>query len=678
MLQPPAGNFLTLEGPPDFHDGLIEVDIGLTHPNDDAIFTGFDVCGTIISQGSIEASGDSSVLIPGPDDLHLLNPDGYTRWFNPTEFPYDAEHKMTGYVDGVMGTPDSSADYSATVNAYKYFADGDLDFDEAFGENVEIFFDTLGTFDVRLRVTNDEPAQDVSDPIQVVVGEPLEAIFTVVGDTDIYPGESIEFDASPSKTPTWTTITDYDWDIDGDEDFDDDHGINPHIVFPHAGDYWVKLRVTNSDLDQDVSDVYELSISTSTFWVDDDNTSGPWDGSESNPFETITDAIDASSDFGTIYVESGEYVEDIHLQKPLHIEGIGTTPPALITSFNLDDSGFKVSSSASGGSWENFSYTPRLAESTGNANTMIYLGWDGSLNGFDMDSISLVMPTEGDPTGQGILVVDGGTDINITDCEFMDVASNYVGQSGIVIDLRNCTNITLEENRLQDWSYGDLVVVSGEIDIKLLRIYNCNGVSLLKNLIGDVFFGMDDPLEDPIVLYGIYEEGSSDNITMRNNLLRRLLVSSATDVYPKYYGVYADGVGTLNYYQNTISAFGAPFVAGCYGYGVYFSNITTGDMYNNIIAHIFPPFVVGHTYGYYVDSGTLPVITYSDIFDGFGFNFTRLGGNATGGDGMLNANPEFVQNFTDQHLDTGSPCIGTGLGGYDMGCYGGVDPLPDW
>ena len=57
-------------------------------------------------------------------NTRLLNPDGYSRWWNPAEFPSNGT--IFGYTDGLLGAPDSVGDFSATLNGYKYFCD-DLD-----------------------------------------------------------------------------------------------------------------------------------------------------------------------------------------------------------------------------------------------------------------------------------------------------------------------------------------------------------------------------------------------------------------------------------------------------------------------------------------------------------------------------------------------------------------------
>jgi len=122
FLEPPPLLNLTLESL-EFNGNIIEADIGLRHPflglNE---FTGFDVCGILISRGSISGFTDPDILLPGPDDLHLLNPDGFTRWWNPAEFPVN-NGTIFSYKDGLLGTPQSTGEYNATLNGYKYFCD---------------------------------------------------------------------------------------------------------------------------------------------------------------------------------------------------------------------------------------------------------------------------------------------------------------------------------------------------------------------------------------------------------------------------------------------------------------------------------------------------------------------------------------------------------------------------
>lgn len=121
FLEPPPMVNLTIESL-EFIDTTIEVDIGLKHPFLGLTeFSGFDVCGVVISDGSYSGFGDG-LTIAGPGDFYLVNTDGHSRWWNPSEFPNDGS--MFGYKDGLLGAPDSLAGYNAQLNGYKYFADG--------------------------------------------------------------------------------------------------------------------------------------------------------------------------------------------------------------------------------------------------------------------------------------------------------------------------------------------------------------------------------------------------------------------------------------------------------------------------------------------------------------------------------------------------------------------------
>ncbi len=123
-VEPPANLHLTLEGPPVFSGGKLDVDIGLRHPLLGLTqYTGFDVCGILVTDGNISGYDDADIVLAGPGATRLLNADGLTRWWNPREFPYNPDFEGQGYKDGLLGTPDETAMYSATLNGYKYYAD---------------------------------------------------------------------------------------------------------------------------------------------------------------------------------------------------------------------------------------------------------------------------------------------------------------------------------------------------------------------------------------------------------------------------------------------------------------------------------------------------------------------------------------------------------------------------
>jgi hypothetical protein len=124
LLEPPANVNLTIEGVPQFSAGNVTIDIGLHHPADGQVaLTGFDVKGILIGNGTIPIDDLPQLIFAGDSDIRLLNPDGYTRWWNPAEFPYNAAMPHQGYVDGLLGIPDSTAHFTGTLNPYKYYCD---------------------------------------------------------------------------------------------------------------------------------------------------------------------------------------------------------------------------------------------------------------------------------------------------------------------------------------------------------------------------------------------------------------------------------------------------------------------------------------------------------------------------------------------------------------------------
>ncbi len=106
----------------------IDVDVELRHPFPGmSQYTGFDVRGIFIVPGSVGGYDDSGILHADPSETYLTNADGWTRWWNPGEFPIG--DNIFSYMDGHLGTPYDGYNLDSTLNAYKYFCD-DLDNDD--------------------------------------------------------------------------------------------------------------------------------------------------------------------------------------------------------------------------------------------------------------------------------------------------------------------------------------------------------------------------------------------------------------------------------------------------------------------------------------------------------------------------------------------------------------------
>jgi len=85
--------------------------------------------------------------------------------------------------------------------------------------------------------------------------------------------------------------------------------------------------------------------SGTTWYVDDDNTEGPWDGSQEHPFQYIQDGVDAASDGDTVFVFNGTYYENVVVDKSVSLFGedknatvvdAGWDPPMFGFDINVD------------------------------------------------------------------------------------------------------------------------------------------------------------------------------------------------------------------------------------------------------------------------------------------------------------------------------------------------------
>jgi hypothetical protein len=109
----------------------IDIDVTLNHPFPGMTkYNGYDVRGVFMGDGSgmmsyntdlkYGVAGIDQMMLPDPVD-GVGGPDGYTRWFNKTEFSGNGMPLLL-YTQGKMATSGFAG--TATLNPYKYFADG--------------------------------------------------------------------------------------------------------------------------------------------------------------------------------------------------------------------------------------------------------------------------------------------------------------------------------------------------------------------------------------------------------------------------------------------------------------------------------------------------------------------------------------------------------------------------
>jgi len=111
--------FNNVDQQPAYIDVDLNVSIGHPIPGKPK-FNGYDVRGVMLGNGSGSFAGALTLRYPiMGNDQYLINADGYTRWWNQPEFLVPG---LFGYTHGIYGSKVFNG--SATINGYKYFADG--------------------------------------------------------------------------------------------------------------------------------------------------------------------------------------------------------------------------------------------------------------------------------------------------------------------------------------------------------------------------------------------------------------------------------------------------------------------------------------------------------------------------------------------------------------------------
>jgi len=122
---------------PDYID--VDIDVSIRHPFPGYTeYTGYDVRGVFMGDGSLNLDYNPALSYADADeDQHMFadpvdgdgGPDGYTRWFNFIEFS-EGGMPLFQYTQGKLASPGFAG--TATLNPYKYFADGLGETDDLF------------------------------------------------------------------------------------------------------------------------------------------------------------------------------------------------------------------------------------------------------------------------------------------------------------------------------------------------------------------------------------------------------------------------------------------------------------------------------------------------------------------------------------------------------------------
>ena len=98
---------------------------------------------------------------------------------------------------------------------------------------------------------------------------------------------------------------------------------------PRWGDKgWFKIAYGEASIEEMALLFEDVYGQFQILYVDDDNTLGPWDGSEEHPYKTITEAIEKAYEGWTIFVKNGTYFENLVINKTINLDG--ENPPTTI------------------------------------------------------------------------------------------------------------------------------------------------------------------------------------------------------------------------------------------------------------------------------------------------------------------------------------------------------------
>ena len=198
-----------------------------------------------IKQATYNILSDMGVQPDSPDQI-TTDPAGSNK---PPVGSFTVTPETAHLNETVTFDASSSADPDGTITKYEWDLDGDGTFETNTGttKTVTRSYTAEGTFDIRLRVTDNGNATDVSVRTLTVIGNlPPNASFTVAPNPAIV-GQTVTFNGSGSSDSDGT-ITKYEWDLDGNGTYETNSGTTPTATrsYTTPATLTIGLRVTDN------------------------------------------------------------------------------------------------------------------------------------------------------------------------------------------------------------------------------------------------------------------------------------------------------------------------------------------------------------------------------------------------------------------------------------------------
>jgi len=774
----------------------VNIDVSITHPFPGMPeYNGYDVRGIFIGDGSAQLDYGSNLrhAVIGSDQ-YLFNADGYSRWFNPSEFPVSG---LVGYTRGSYATKNYNA--NATLNPYKYFANGltaqaslwaflgstgnhgvfasgatntrryELRFPntkgvkyayavvanwegesthpanapECVGADIEItdsiwwegptewggdlildislfnwheqpavivveskliggahqldpseMIPTGGsgyvaTYHVDIpatKVTSANPseywviaeveAEDYTCPLTPLGGAPdatLAAFFRggiYVSNVRYARPPTIESGVDGNDKPTEGSVETYTvdaFDPDGDPitySWTVSYVATGKPVAGYdgvpgdgAGSLDVDFGAMGSepgeqyDIDCEVSDGFNPPVAATTLrinvwpigdiWVSNnpDFAGEPQNGTKTQPYRTITVALNSGyAPYDRIVVDYGTYTEQVYLNN---------AQPVVLWGFP----------------WYTSTGTRPVIEYGTTYPVDIYYTDNCTIRGFRIRFA----------TGATVFCIlrnYWSDNTSVIDCLFTGETSNRTAYGAYSY---YSDSFTFINNKIAEFGSVTTNLTAETYGVYCWRGGGSHNIS--RNEITGIQPAAGYTLRD---IYGIYTYETPNGTIVNNNLIHHIAPTGGSGEGMDIEALCGDRpFPTGMFAHNTIDMISLENIAypNSMAFGMYIydpGSTYSSDTHSNIVTRFYKYTSSQYAYGIYCFDGS----DYCDVWD-FPLGGYRYGGGAPEGPNSINADPLFVEcddEPYDYHLAAGSPCIGTGRNGEDMGCYGFLSP----
>ncbi|HSS42857.1 MAG TPA: N,N-dimethylformamidase beta subunit family domain-containing protein [Solirubrobacterales bacterium] len=197
-----------------------------------------------IEQATYNILSDMGAQPATPEGI-TLDPGGSNQVPNAS---FTLTPNPVGFNTTVTFNGSASKDTDGSIAKYEWDLDGNGTYEvSGTSSSTTRKYTSDATIDVRLRVTDNKGATDVSVKTLTVIGNQFPVPDFTATPNPVIQGLTVSLNGSVSKDPDGT-IAKYEWDRDGNGTFETNTGTTSSTTFAYAtpGTYQVKLRVTDN------------------------------------------------------------------------------------------------------------------------------------------------------------------------------------------------------------------------------------------------------------------------------------------------------------------------------------------------------------------------------------------------------------------------------------------------